>query len=179
MTDRNLILKAAEFARAAHEGQVRRYSGEPYVRHPARVASRIALLSGATEVHVVAGFLHDVLEDCKQVTASDLAQEFGGEITELVFQLTNTSKKHPGLSRNERKKMDREHVANASLWAKKIKLLDRIDNLPVGMAVSDPEFARKYVPESRLLLEVLKGTDKELEQELLRAIEALETALGK
>lgn len=174
-----MIIRAADFARMAHDGQKRKYSGEPYVRHPARVASRIALLSGATEVHVAAAFLHDVLEDCKHVKTNGLLNEFGPEVTGLVVELTNPSKDFPTLARAERKKMDRAHVAKASIWAKKIKLLDRTDNLPVDMAVSDREFAKKYTGESRLLLGVLKGTDKELEQELLRAIEALEAALGK
>jgi (p)ppGpp synthase/HD superfamily hydrolase len=38
----NLILKAAAFARQAHDGQRRKYNDRPYIQHPARVAGRVA-----------------------------------------------------------------------------------------------------------------------------------------
>jgi hypothetical protein len=39
----NLILKAAAFARQAHDGQRRKYNARPYIHHPARVAGRVAI----------------------------------------------------------------------------------------------------------------------------------------
>jgi hypothetical protein len=55
-------------------------------------------------------------------------------------------------------------IAAISPIAKHIKLIDRIDNLrdiPHGEG-----FLKVYIPESRLLLEVLRGTDPALESEL-------------
>ena len=57
-----LIRKAREFAAMAHAGVFRRWTGEPYVEHPERVAARIAALGFSPEV-IAAAFLHDVVED--------------------------------------------------------------------------------------------------------------------
>ena len=59
----NPILRAAQFARQAHEGQRRKCNDRPYIEHPARVAARVTILPGATEAMVVAAWLHDVVED--------------------------------------------------------------------------------------------------------------------
>ena len=39
-----LLDKAKAFATAAHEGQLRKYTGDPYIVHPIRVAERAAAL---------------------------------------------------------------------------------------------------------------------------------------
>ena len=60
-TDISLIEKAYRIAEKAHEGQVRK-SGEPYIIHPLCVAIILADLEMDKET-IVAGLLHDVLED--------------------------------------------------------------------------------------------------------------------
>jgi (p)ppGpp synthase/HD superfamily hydrolase len=116
---------------------------------------------------VAAAWLHDVIEDCG-VTAEDLAEHFATGVVRLVVELTNPSKKHPDLPRAERKRMDREHAALVSREAKVIKLADRVDNLQE--TADDPrtpcDFVKLYRRESADLLEVLRGADKGLEQEL-------------
>ena len=59
----SIILKAAALAVRAHEGQKRKYTGFPYITHPARVAGRVGILPVVTEEMVAAAYLHDVLED--------------------------------------------------------------------------------------------------------------------
>lgn len=166
----NLILQAAQFAAMAHRGQTRKWghADRPYITHPARVAGRVAIAFGATEEMVSAAWLHDVVEDTK-VTIEDLSVSgFPMAVWQLVHELTNPSKQVPGLSRAERKAMDREHIAEVSAAAKVIKLADRVDNLMETF--DDPEtpekFVKLYLAESRELLEVLRGVDPELEREL-------------
>jgi (p)ppGpp synthase/HD superfamily hydrolase len=70
MIDMNhpLIVKADLFAMVAHAavGQRRRYTDEPYIVHPRRLALRIAALPGATVEMVVAALLHDTVEDTRK-----------------------------------------------------------------------------------------------------------------
>ena len=59
--DVDLVTRAFRFAAAAHEGQQRR-SGEPFITHPAGVASICAGLR-LDEQTIAAALLHDVVED--------------------------------------------------------------------------------------------------------------------
>lgn len=167
----NIILKAAAFSRQAHAGQRRKYNDLPYAIHPARVAGRVAVHPKATEAMVVAAFLHDVVEDTPHAL-DEVTAEFGANVAELVAELTNPSEgsKAP---RRERKQQDRDHLAQVSMEAKIIKLLDRIDNLR-EMVDAPGNFSRKYCDESRLLVEVIGDADPELKAELLDCVERLE-----
>ena len=75
------IRKAYQFSASAHTGQ-KRMSGEPYISHPVQVARTMAELHFDTTT-ITAGILHDVLEDT-QVTKSQLAKQFGKEVSEIV-----------------------------------------------------------------------------------------------
>lgn len=167
----NLILKAAAFARQAHDGQRRKYNARPYIQHPARVAGRVAARPQATEVMVAAAFLHDVVEDTPH-TLDEILAEFGPDVARLVAELTNPSKgsKAP---RREREQVDRDHLAVVSVEAKVIKLLDRIDNLQ-EMVDAPSNFRRRYCEESRLLADVIGDADPDLKAELLDCVQMLE-----
>ncbi|MCA8990695.1 MAG: bifunctional (p)ppGpp synthetase/guanosine-3',5'-bis(diphosphate) 3'-pyrophosphohydrolase [Planctomycetaceae bacterium] len=148
-----LVRKAAEFARVAHEGadQKRKYSAEPYIVHPEAVATTVASVTD-DEVMIAAAWLHDVVEDTP-VTLEQIAAEFGDDVAGLVDDLTNASKKSDG-NRAKRKEIDRQHTAQADPRAKTVKLADLIDNL-TGIATSDPGFAKTYLKEKELQLQVL------------------------
>ena len=83
--DKELIRKAYDFASKAHEGQKRK-SGEPYFNHVFATAKNIAELH-MTTTPIVAGFLHDTLEDT-QVSPEEIEKEFGNEILFLVESVT-------------------------------------------------------------------------------------------
>ena len=84
-TDISLIEKAYRIAEGAHKGQVRK-SGEPYIIHPLCVAIILAELELDKET-IVAGLLHDVVEDTV-MTDEEIAGEFGGEVALLVDGVT-------------------------------------------------------------------------------------------
>jgi hypothetical protein len=90
-----------------------------------------------------------------------------------VCELTNPSKLHKHLRRAERKAMDREHIANASRWAKVLKLLDRIDNIR-DMRGCDDDFWKVYAAETRLLVDAIHCDDPLIES-LARELLALLT----
>ena len=84
-TDISMIEKAYRIAAKAHEGQKRK-SGEPYIIHPLCVAIILADLELDKET-IVAGLLHDVVEDTV-MTTEDLTREFGSEVALLVDGVT-------------------------------------------------------------------------------------------
>jgi (p)ppGpp synthase/HD superfamily hydrolase len=161
------IDRARKFAEHAHRSvnHRRKYTGEAYITHPAAVAE---LVAGVTrdEATICAAWLHDVIEDTP-VTLDMIGKEFGNRVERLVAQLTDISKPEDG-NRTTRKKIDREHIRQACAQAKTVKLADLIDNAG-SITKYDPQFARIYMEEKRLLLEVLKEGD----QTLYRMAEAI------
>lgn len=166
-----LIARATALATFAHEGQERDDGGGPYIRHPARVAATLAKHFPADHALVAAAWCHDVLEDCPQISADQLRAAIGDDALALVREVTNPSKGFPDLPRAERKAMDRAHIAVISRRAKLIKLADRADNLREGASCPDKAWLATYVAESRLLLDVLKGTDEALESDFTVALD--------
>ncbi|MGQ9656567.1 MAG: RelA/SpoT family protein [Fimbriimonadales bacterium] len=75
------IVEAYLFAEERHHGQKRK-SGEPYITHPLAVAHILADLQMGVNT-VVAGLLHDVLEDTP-TTPDELEQRFGATVRQLV-----------------------------------------------------------------------------------------------
>lgn len=169
----NKILAAAQFAAKAHAGQTRKYTGAPYITHPARLAARTMLLPNCTEAMACAAWLHDTIENCG-VTWGDLEIRFGEDAANLVQWLTNPSKGSTA-TRAERKRLDREHITAAPIESKQIKLLDRIDNLRELPCTSETAgFCRLYAEESKLLVPIIAGGSPELACELLNVIGELE-----
>ncbi|MDF0651334.1 MAG: bifunctional (p)ppGpp synthetase/guanosine-3',5'-bis(diphosphate) 3'-pyrophosphohydrolase [Nitrospira sp.] len=126
--DLGVVRKAYEFSARAHEGQVRR-SGEPYVRHPVAVAG--VLTSLKTDVTaVVAGLLHDTLEDTV-ATAAELQHEFGKEVVHLVDGVTKIGKITFKSSEEKQAENFRKMVLSMAddIRVVIIKLADRLHNM--------------------------------------------------
>ena len=79
------IIKAYEIALRLHEGQFRK-SGEPYIIHPIAVAKILAGFGMDNET-VIAGLLHDVVEDTAY-TREELVNDFDEKIATLVDGVT-------------------------------------------------------------------------------------------
>jgi len=156
----SIVERARLFATAAHAavGQTRKYTGEPYVVHPIEVSQLVASVGG-TDAMVAAALLHDVLEDT-DVTVDLLETEFGSEVADLVLWLTDVSTPEDG-NRSTRKALDRQHSAAAPAAAQTIKVADLISNTRT-IVEFDPGFAKTYLEEKRLLLEVLTRADPTL-----------------
>ncbi|CUP16191.1 bifunctional (p)ppGpp synthetase/guanosine-3',5'-bis(diphosphate) 3'-pyrophosphohydrolase [Clostridium sp. NSJ-49] len=87
--DIDLVIKAFKLADEAHKGQ-KRESGEPYIIHPIDVATILAELGMDTST-IVAGLLHDVIEDT-DYTYEDIKKIFNEEIANLVSGVTKITK---------------------------------------------------------------------------------------
>ena len=159
----DMLDKAICFCRAAHcaIGQKRKYTGEDYYHHPEDVAKIVAKALGPKATHEIlsASLMHDACEDTS-ITLEFIENNLSKEVAILVEMLTDMSKPEDG-NRIQRKEIDRKHTALASPDAKTIKLADLISNSK-SICEHDKEFAKVYIKEKELLLEVLKEGDQTL-----------------
>lgn len=85
----DLASRALAFAVRCHAGHRRDSDGEPFIKHPVEVA-RLLRDAGCSESVVVAGLLHDVVEDA-DVSFAEIASHFGDEVAALVHGVTDDS----------------------------------------------------------------------------------------
>jgi len=170
--DFDLMRKAYELAERSHVGQ-KRSSGEEYIIHPLNVAATLVKLRMDAD-SIMAGFLHDVIEDC-DVTPQEIEKEINASVAGIVVGLTKISKinfrtREEGQAENFRKMV----VAMAKdIRVVIVKLADRMHNMRTLQYVSDTKqkkIAREtldiYVPlASRLGINSVKS---ELEDLCLR-----------
>jgi len=127
MTSR--LEKAMRWAAVCHDGQTRRSSGTPYFEHVAAVAL-ILDRAGFDEDVVIAGLLHDVVEDTA-ATWDDVAARFGAAVAEIVRHCSEVKtdaqgRKRPWIDRK------RDHIAALALApvaARGVILADKLHNL--------------------------------------------------
>jgi len=163
---RTLLEKAQVFATYAHAGQVRKYTHDPYTVHLATVANKVSAVTDEPNI-IAAAWLHDTVEDTP-VTFADIEDEFGKTIRELVESLTDISKPGDG-NRKVRKELDRNHLKEASPGAKTVKLADLIDNAH-SIIDGNKKFAKVFMEEMKLLLEVLREGHADLYQEAVQIV---------
>ncbi|MDR3305965.1 MAG: bifunctional (p)ppGpp synthetase/guanosine-3',5'-bis(diphosphate) 3'-pyrophosphohydrolase [Clostridiales Family XIII bacterium] len=126
--DIGLIESAYKKAEQMHEGQLRK-SGEPYLIHPVEVAKILTDL-GMDERTIVAGLLHDAVEDTPY-SIEDLQKDFGHEVAFLVNGVTKLG----SLVYESKEERQAENLRKMFLAISKdirvliIKLADRLHNL--------------------------------------------------
>ncbi|MFA6353565.1 MAG: RelA/SpoT family protein [Candidatus Paceibacterota bacterium] len=122
-----LLKKAYDFAEKAHAGQ-KRMSGEPYFIHPFETAKILASLGMDTQT-IVAGLLHDVLEDTS-TKEEEIQKNFGDDILFLIKGVTKLGTlKYRGHERHV-ESLRKFFVAMANdLRVVIIKFADRLHNL--------------------------------------------------
>jgi guanosine-3',5'-bis(diphosphate) 3'-pyrophosphohydrolase len=123
-----LIARAYDFAKEAHEGQVR-MSGDPFIQHPLEVAYILAELEQDPQT-VSAALLHDTIED-SGVTPEQMTKVFGADICQLVEGVTKLGR----ISFQSKEEEQAENFRKMFLAMAKdlrvviIKLADRLHNM--------------------------------------------------
>ncbi|AGG88712.1 HD domain-containing protein [Rhodanobacter denitrificans] len=86
LTDR--FTRAVDYARIAHVAQCRKGSNIPYLYHLLGVAS-LVIEFGGNEDQVIAGLLHDTLEDCGVAHEAAIRAQFGDAVAIIVKDCTD------------------------------------------------------------------------------------------
>ena len=129
------INHALAFAAKHHDQQVRKGTRLPYLTHPANVAI-ILTRYGQDEETVVAGILHDVIEDCvrdgftRDMLESRIADKFGTSVLSTVLAVTHRKFDDDGieLSSDERKDDYLTRLADADIRARWVCAADKVHN---------------------------------------------------
>lgn len=149
MEKNELAIKALAMAKQWHINQKRKYTGNPYFDHLCEVAGLVSPFYGNSPEIISICLLHDVLEDTP-LTELDLRTEFNEFICDGVLLLTDPTHGN----RAERKKKSRDILRSAPDYIQTIKVADLISNTG-SIVTHDPDFAKVYLEEKRLLLNVL------------------------
>lgn len=118
------ITEAIRFAAEAHAGQNRKGTNTPYIWHPLSVG-RLLQDAGCSTETIVAGILHDVLEDTS-ITVSEVRERFGNEVAEILQAASVSDTTMPWEVRRRR---IIEGLKTAPVDAKIVSAADKLDNL--------------------------------------------------
>ena len=147
----NPIHEAIIFAALKHNSAKnpnRKGTSIPYITHPMEVM-QILTANNCSENVIVAGILHDTLEDTS-TTPDEIDEKFGPEILEIV----KTESEDKTKSWEERKKTTIEHLKTASLDAKLVCCADKLANIRSMAAdkeeIGDRLWTRFNAPEDRI-----------------------------
>jgi (p)ppGpp synthase/HD superfamily hydrolase len=131
----DVINHALAFAAKHHDRQVRKGTRLPYLTHPANVALILTRYGRDTDT-VVAGILHDVIEDCvrdgysREMLEQRIGDKFGAKVLDTVLAVTYRRNDDDGveLSGDDRKTDYLERLSGASEEARWVCAADKIHN---------------------------------------------------
>lgn len=163
MTER--LKKVLELAKSLHAEQKRKYTGEPYWKHPLAVAKIVSKIDNS-EVTFAIALLHDTVEDVDGCTLATLKEDvlkcgFSGLETAFIIggvkELSDvyTHEAFPQMNRNARNAAEIERLATISPSSQTIKYADLIHNTS-SITKYDKDFSVVYLKEKRKLLDKMR-----------------------
>ncbi len=175
---------AVTMAARAHDGQRRKYTGEPYITHCLEVVS-ILMRHGIKDKGdgrnmLAAAMLHDVMEDTPLDYRWMLSflrcygDDNASRVCTLVRELTEPERQG---NRATRKAVEAQRLSMVSPEAQTIKYADLISNTS-SITQHDPDFARIYLQEKWNILKVMRAGDETLLNYALIVCEEAADELG-
>lgn len=159
------IRKAVKFSIKTHEvyqKQKRKGKDVAYITHPLSVGLILSLARASEDV-VVAGILHDTMEDCvpeKKVTKEMIAERFGRKVADLVESVTEQDKSIPWDTRKEKAIECIKSYSRGSLLVKSADIVSNMSELADDYARwGDQVFERFFAPKERLINHYIEAID--------------------
>ena len=129
----DVINHAFAFAAKHHDRQVRKGTKLPYLTHPANVAVILTRYGRGNDT-VVAGILHDVIEDCirdgdtRQMLEQRIGDKFGADVLDTVMAVTYRRHDDEGveLSAEDRKDDYLDRLSEADEEARWVCAADKV-----------------------------------------------------
>jgi len=150
------ITRAMVFAEAAHSGQVRQYTGLPYITHPMAVSKLVADFGGDL-AQVVGALLHDTVEDVAEVTHAIIKTNFGDDVGMIVHGMTKHE--YPeGTPRTAKKAAEADRMSKCDPRVQFVKCCDIIHNCG-DIIPYDVKFGKVYLEEAIVCLEMMAPSD--------------------
>lgn len=189
------INHAFAFAAKHHDRQVRKGTKPPYLTHPANIAV-ILTRYGCDDETIVAGILHDVVEDCvrdgytREMLEQRVGEKFGDAVLRTVLQVTYRRLDDDGveLSSADRKTDYLERLAKANEAARWVCAADNLHNTRTILAdlnrtLDPPTIWSRFIGGREVTVRWYRdvyerlesiGFDASIMQELRAAVEDLE-----
>lgn len=155
---------ARSIAQDKHSYQYRKFSNEPYFKHPSRVADIVSKFTKDDNI-ISAAYLHDVLEDTK-TSEKELNAVFGPKILNYVKELTSVKKEIVKIGKADYLLNKMNKMSSGALL---IKLADRLDNVS-DFKHASRKFINKYIKETFYILEHLSCSLKSEHKKLIKEI---------
>lgn len=153
MEDKKLIRLAKKYCKHYHEGQIRKGSGEPYYKHPFRVAEILDSYGYSDSVTQCIALLHDIVED-SETKVREIGEIFGYEIANGLYILSkNTINSDTRYLLDNSMVQDVENFSDEELYkmriafsrrkVKRVKIADMIHNTSDLIALNPSGRERK------------------------------------
>ncbi len=151
-----IVTKALYVADSFHKNQLRK-SNLPYITHPIAVAKGLLEYGFDTDT-VVAGLLHDVIEDTG-ATAEFISETFGETVYQLVLGLTKLQSLRLSLVEDNQISNYRKFMLATSkdIRVLIVKLFDRLDNMRTIQFLPKIEKQRRIAEETLNIYVPLAG----------------------
>lgn len=165
----DLLLMANSFVEKAHGKETRKFTGEPYILHLQETAQLLwEVTDGTASIdEYIAALCHDVVENTT-ITLMEIGRHFGGKTMGLVDELTSNKEQQNLLGKAI---YLTNKINNMSTEALTIKFCDRLSNI-AGLRDSRVPlyFVDKYIKETQYILEHIKCSISEQQQNLINRI---------
>ena len=164
--------EAVKFATDQHAGQLRKMTHTPYILHPMEVAAIIATMTADEDV-MIAGLLHDTIEDC-DTDPRLIKEKFGARVSALVQSETEDklSDRPPAETWQQRKEeslLFLEHTKERDV--KILWLADKLSNIR--------SFYRGYLKEGDAVFSGLHQKDPAMQGWYYKTIAGMLTELSE
>ncbi|MGM0438907.1 MAG: HD domain-containing protein [Patescibacteria group bacterium] len=146
--------QAVEFSFKAHEGQKRKGTDIAYVSHPMIVGLILAKISDDEDV-IIAGILHDIIEDTK-FTKADIKNKFGSKVANLVDQVSEKDRDLPYIERKDRAAAKLFTIDEEAVLVKAADVLSNITDLSTDLDKRGEESFKIFHPEKEVKIKQIE-----------------------